>query len=350
MHSPPRMRVDIHNHVIPERALDVLHSDPVYRVAIVDGRWRGGNHPAFELDPSFRHAEAKLDQLERNSIDGAVLSAAPPLFCYETGATAGERICRAANEGMRSFAAAAPGRLWWLAHVPLQAPDRAVTVLADAAEAGCVGVQVGSSVNGTRLDDPRLAPFWAAADNLGLPVVIHPDPSYSIHDGLEAFYLRNVIGMPLETTIAVKRLISAGVLPAHPRVQVVLLHGGGYFPYQAGRLRHARTVRGELSELGADPWEALGQLWFDVITHDAQALRYLVNRVGEERVVLGTDLPFDMALPEPVDAVERAVGSDTLNWISERNPARLFGLDTGATRGSNEELQASQGRGRGVLG
>jgi aminocarboxymuconate-semialdehyde decarboxylase len=322
------VKIDVHNHVIPAQTLGVLRSDPVYRVSIRDGRWHGGNHVDFALDASFVDPSAKLAQLERNAIDGAVISAAPPLFYYELDEGAGEALCRAANEGMREFAAEAPGRLWWMAHVPLQATERAAALLEEAAAGGCVGVQIGSNVAGARLDEERFEPFWAAAEHLGMPVTIHPDPSYSANDGLGPFYLANVIGMPLETTIAVKRLIGAGVLSRHPGLRLLLVHGGGYFPYQAGRMRHARTVRPELAAAPQDPWDALDQLSFDVITHDVHALRYLVERVGLERVLLGTDLPFDMTLPEPLRHVEDAVGTAAVREIAERNPARLFGIRT----------------------
>jgi aminocarboxymuconate-semialdehyde decarboxylase len=320
------LRIDVHNHVIPDRALRRLRSDPVYRVAIRDGRWQGGNHVDFALEESFVDPGAKLAQLERNTIDGAIISAAPPLFYYELDEGAGEVLCRATNEGMREFAAEAPARLWWMAHVPLQAPERAAALLEEAVGDGCVGVQVGSCVAGARLDEERFEPFWAVAERLGVPVTIHPDPSYSANDGLGPFYLANVIGMPLETTIAIKRLIGGGVLARHPGLRLVLLHGGGYFPYQAGRMRHAGSVRPELAAAPRDPWQALDQLSFDVITHDVDALRYLVERVGLERVLLGTDLPFDMALPEPLRQVEDAVGAEAVPEIAERNPVRLFNI------------------------
>jgi aminocarboxymuconate-semialdehyde decarboxylase len=322
------VRIDVHNHVIPARVIEVLRGEPAYRVSIEAGHWRGGNHVDFQLSDSFVEPEAKFAELERNGLDGAVLSGAPPLFYYELDPEAGETLCRAVNEGLRDFRNADPSRLWWLAHLPLQDPERAVRLLEEEARTeACVGIHIGSSIRGARLDEEHFETFWAAAERMQLPVVIHPDPSYSAVDGLGPFYLENVIGMPLETTITIKRLISAGVLERHPRAQVVLLHGGGYFPYQAGRLNHARTVRRELAG-SPNPWNAFGQLWFDVITHDAEALRYLVSRAGIERVVLGSDLPFDMALAEPARGVEQALGGDALHQIAEVNPVRLFHLSS----------------------
>jgi aminocarboxymuconate-semialdehyde decarboxylase len=154
-------------------------------------------------------------------------------------------------------------------------------------------------------------------------VTLHP-AYVERHAGLQDFYFENVLGFLFETSIAIERLISAGVLDRHPELQIVLVHGGGYFPYQGGRLRHARTVRKELADAPEDPWEYLDRIWFDIVTYDAAALRYLVERVGGGRVVVGTDLPFDMALPEPMRLLADAVDGDTAERIAEVNPAALY--------------------------
>src|SRR5205807_2493949 len=113
-----------------------------------------------------------------------------------------------------------------------------------------------------------------------------------------------------------ERLICAGVLGDHPGVRFLLVHAGGYFPYQAGRLRHARTVREELSSAPEDPWAFRGQIMADTITHDRDALSYLVARMGAENLVMGTDLPFDMATPHPVDALNEAVDTETARQVA----------------------------------
>jgi aminocarboxymuconate-semialdehyde decarboxylase len=177
--------------------------------------------------------------------------------------------------------------------------------------------------DGRRIDAPEFEPFWTQAERLGLPVTLHP-AYVERHPGLRDFYFENVLGFLFETSIAVERLICAGVLDRHPQLEIVLVHGGGYFPYQGGRLRHARTVRGELADSPEDPWAYLDRIWFDIVTHDAAALRYLVERVGAGRVVVGTDLPFDMALPEPMRLLADAVDADTAARIAEANPAALY--------------------------
>jgi aminocarboxymuconate-semialdehyde decarboxylase len=318
------VRLDVHNHAIPERAIELLNADPVYGATVRDGVWQGGVHVPFDVVPSFVDPAAKLAELEAAELEGAVVSVSPTLFYYHVDAEAGEAMARAVNAGLEEFAAARPDRLRWMASVPLQAPERAVAVLEEAAAAGAVGVEIGTAVGRERrLDDPALEPFWAAAERLALPVMLHPAYT-NPHPGLADFYLENVIGFPLETTIAIERLICAGVLDRHPELRVVLLHAGGYFPWQAGRLRHARTVRPELTDSPRDPWSFVGQVLLDPITHDPGALRFLVEKAGAENLVLGTDLPFDMATPAPIAALRAACDEATVALIAEHNPATLY--------------------------
>ena len=318
------MRVDVHNHVLPEPAVDLLTSEDVYRVEIQGTLITGGNHPPYELVGSFRDPRAKLAELESNGLDAAVVSVSPTIFYYELELAAGEAMCEAVNAGLAGFCRHDADRLRWMAHVPMQDPARAAATLERQAGAGCVGVEIGTSISGGRLDDERFEPFWATAERLEMPVMLHPAYNEP-HAALAPYYLQNVIGNMLETTIAVERLICAGVLARHSRLELVLLHSGGYFPYQAGRLRHAGTVRPELEGVG-DPWSYLSRLWFDIITHYVQALRYLISRVGAERTVMGTDLPFDIAPPRPVEQLQAAADAATVRRIAEDNPAKLYGF------------------------
>jgi len=318
------MRIDAHNHAIPERVLELLRTEPVYRTRIEDGRFVRGA-AGFAIAASFRDPDAKLVELRAKGLEAAVVSAAPPLFFYDVDPRAAESLCRATNEGLRDFTAAHPDRYRWMAHVPMAAPERATEVLAEAVGAGAVGVEVGTSIAGRRLDEEDFEPFWAAAETLGVPVMLHPaynEPSR----GLDPFYLQNVIGNLLETTIAAERLICAGVLDRHPRLRLLLVHGGGYYPFQGGRLRHAAIVRPELRSAPRDPWVYRGRVLVDTITHDVESLRFLLSRMGAENVVMGTDLPFDMATPEPLAELAGAADAATARMVAEDNPARLFGM------------------------
>jgi aminocarboxymuconate-semialdehyde decarboxylase len=330
------VRIDVHNHAVPQQAIDLLNRDPVYGVSVSAGRWRGGPHPDFDLLDSFVDPDAKVAELEERELEGAVVSTSPTLFYHHVGPEPGEAMARAVNAGLAEFAGARPDRLSWMASVPLQAPDRAVAVLGDAVAAGCVGVEIATAAGPEQpLDDPALEPFWAAAERHGLPVMLHP--SYTVaHPRLDDYYLENVVGFPLETTIAAERLICSGTLDRHPRLRLVLVHAGGYLPWQAGRLRHARTVRPELEGSPADPWSYLGQIVVDPITHDPDALRYLIAKVGAANIVMGTDLPFDMATPRPMTALLEACDAEIAARIAERNPAELYGLVAASSTGPGQ--------------
>jgi aminocarboxymuconate-semialdehyde decarboxylase len=191
--------------------------------------------------------------------------------------------------------------------------------------AGAVGAQIGTSVAGTPLADAGLDPFWRAAEQHDMALMLHPAYN-NPHPGLEGYHLQNAIGNQLETTVAAERLIVTGVLDRHPGLRLLLVHAGGYLPWQAGRLRHAATVRAELADAPPDPRAYFGRVFADTITHDAAALRFLVDRVGADNVVMGTDLPFDMATPEPVAALEEALDPETARTVMEVTPRRLFRL------------------------
>lgn len=320
------MRVDVHNHAIPARVLDLLRRDPVYRVTLEPEYISGGNHIRFYLDPTFIDPEAKLRDLESRGLQGAVVSAAPkPLYYYELEAGPAERLCRETNLGLAEFCEVAPERYRWMAHVPLQEPALAAKMLEQAAEAGSRGVLVGTSIAGRRPDGPEFEVFWSAAERLQQPVLLHPayvDP----HGVFRQYFFESVIGNLLETTITLESLICSRVLDRHPELTVIAVHAGGYFPYQAGRLRHCCTNRPELADAPPDPWAYVGQIKFDTITHDVKALTYLIDRVGAENVLVGTDLPFDVAPPRPMDELLAATDEATARIIAEENPARLFGF------------------------
>jgi aminocarboxymuconate-semialdehyde decarboxylase len=320
------MRVDVHNHAIPQSLLDLYREEPRYGVTVTGGHWQGRGHVDFHFSRSFSDPVTKLAELARAGLDGAVLSLSPTDFHYELDSELAAAAARAANAGLAAMAGASPERLTWMATVPLQDAELAAGVLDDAVRDGARGVEVATALPGHRLDEPRFGPFWAAVDRLGVPVMLHP--AYNAANlSLDAYYLNNVVGNLLETTVAVERLICAGVLDLYPRVRLLLVHGGGYFPWQAGRLRHAAGVRAELASSPVDPWAYLDRLWFDSITHDVATLALLVSRVGKERVVMGTDLPFDMAPPDPMSQLSAAVDAHAATAIAEHNPAELFGLN-----------------------
>ena len=314
----------MHNHAVPREAVELLRAGDGYPIT-VEGDVMEADRVRAELTPVFLDPAAKLEQLAGVGLDAAVVSASPALFAYEADEERGATLCRAVNRGLADYCAHDPARLRWLAQVPLQAPDAAVELLIEAARAGAVGAHLGTSVAGRPLADAGLDRFWAAAEEHDITLMLHPAYN-NPHPGLHGYHLQNAIGNQLETTIAAERLIVSDVLDRFPRLRLLLVHAGGYIPWQAGRLRHAAAVRDELADSPADAYAYFGRMFADTITHDAAALRFLVERVGAENIAMGTDLPFDMATPRPVAALEEAVEPEAARRIMEETPRRLFRL------------------------
>jgi aminocarboxymuconate-semialdehyde decarboxylase len=318
------VRWDVHNHAVPREAVELLRGADGYPIK-VEGDFMEADRVRAELTPVFLDPAAKLEQLEQLGLEAAVVSVSPALFAYETDDDRGAALCRAVNSGLGDLCAHDASRLRWIAHVPLQAPDAAAELLAEAAGAGAVGAQIGTSVAGTPLADGGLDPFWTAAEEHDMALMLHPAYN-NPHPGLEGYHLQNAIGNQLETTIAAERLIVTGTLERHPGLRLLLVHAGGYMPWQGGRLRHAATVRAELADSPPDPYAYFGRIVVDTITHDAAALRFLLERVGADNLAMGTDLPFDMATPQPAAALEEAVDAETARRVMEETPRRLFRL------------------------
>jgi aminocarboxymuconate-semialdehyde decarboxylase len=189
-----------------------------------------------------------------------------------------------------------------LANVPMQDARAAAGELERCVSRhGFRGAMIATNVAGANLDEARFDPFWQKAQELNVPVVLHPFAVVG-PERMERYYLGNALGNPTDTTIAAASLIFGGVLDRFPNLQIVLMHGGGFLPYQYGRLDHARDVRPEPGQNGAGmPRDYLRRFLFDSIVFSPRVLRYLVDAVGADRVLLGTDYPFDMGDYTPTE-------------------------------------------------
>lgn len=328
------MRTDIHTHFIPRQVIDEARGGSALDgVAIQqrDGReWlvhRQGHR--YPLAPEFWDLDAKLQHMDHLRIDACVLSVAPSLLFYWLEAGPAQEFCRQANDALAGFVAQAAGRLYGLAAVPLQEPEAAAAELRRAVlDLGFKGAQIGTTMEGIPLDDPQFEPFFAAAEALDVPVLVHPYYVAGKRAEFAEFYLINLVSYPLSTGMAASRLILSGFLDRHPGLKVVLAHGGGFMPYQAGRLDHGFRVRAETkARIDSPPSSYLRRFHYDTITHAGLPLKFLVELVGADRVVLGTDIPFDMAdLRFEEHLAAAGFDEKTLQAINGGNAGRLFGL------------------------
>ncbi len=193
---------------------------------------------------------------------------------------------------------------------------------------GFPGIYVGADIGGIDLDDEMFEPVWDEIEAQGLVVVLHP-AGFTHAERLTDYYLVNVIGMPLSSTLAVTRMILGGVFERHPALEMLVVHGGGYLPLSAARTDHAFRHRPELrAHIDRLPSEYLHRLHFDITVFDPGAIDHLVTTYGADRVLLGTDYPFDMGLPDPLALVAEARLSEAeRDLIAGGNAARLFRLE-----------------------
>ena len=199
------------------------------------------------------------------------------------------------NDCLAEFASASGGRIVGLASVPLQDPESAARELRRAIEElGFRGAQIGTSVEGVPLDDARYAVFFKEASELHVPLMIHP---YAVgkRERMEDFQLNNLVGNPMDTCLSAARLILSGFLDRYPELKIILPHGGGYLPYQIGRLDRGYFARPGKNLCEHAPSEYLKRFYFDTILFDPKPLKFLFDLVGAERLMVGTDLPFDVA-------------------------------------------------------
>lgn len=287
------------------------------------------------LDPELLDLDWHLAEMRRQGVARRALAVPPFLLQYALPAGEGARWARAINDGIADAIAPYPDAFTGFATVPLPDVPAAVTELERAvAELGFHGVEIATNIAGVELDDRRLEPFWDAAQRLGTPILVHP------HDVAGAnrmgdYYLRNLVGNPVETAVAGARLLFGGVLERYPDLAIVLSHGGGVLPHLIGRLRHGYEVRPEARARASAPTEHLRRLYYDTIVFDAGVLRHLVETVGASQVVLGTDSPFDMGEPDPVAFVRGAgLADDDVHRILGNGDALLARVDAATRRGS----------------
>lgn len=222
------------------------------------------------------------------------------------------------NDAMISLARQLPDRFVALPSLPMQDTELAIAeVKRLAAYPQVAGLAIGTHISGVDLDAGALTPLWQAIEEVGLPLLLHPPGAVAGADRMGAYHLGNLIGNPLESTVALGRIVLSGLLDRFPRLRFLFVHGGGFTPYQIGRWDHAWRVRKDTSQFASrPPSEYLrDQCYFDSLTHDADALQFLGNRVGWSHVLLGTDYPWDMGTMSPLESLG-AVGLDDTTWSS----------------------------------
>jgi aminocarboxymuconate-semialdehyde decarboxylase len=263
--------------------------------------------------------EERLRDMDAMGVDLQVLSPSPNQYYYWADVDLAKEIVRVQNEHVAATCATNPERFVGLGTLALQHPELSVEQLNEAVKTlGLKGVEISTAVNGLDLSDAKFETFWAKADELGCVVFIHPLGT-SLGERVNQFYLTNIIGQPLETTIALSNLIFGGVLDRNPGVKIVAAHGGGYLPAYIGRSDHGYFVRPEAGGIRKKPSEYLKQIYFDSLVYAPEQLRALIAQVGAAQIVVGTDYAFDMGDYGVHELIE------SLNTLSEDECAMILG-------------------------
>lgn len=258
--------------------------------------------------------DRRVAELDRMGLDHQVLSGWIDLTAYELPPETGSRYARIHNESLAEEAAKAPERFSAIGTVPLQDATAAVNELDHAMRTlGMKGVELATTVDGRYIDEAGLDDFWAAAQALGAFIVLHPMRPLEGID-LRRYFMENMIARPAESTIALAGLIFSGVFERFPNLKVCVVHGGGFAPYQIGRMDAGYHQKPNLAgkHITKPPSDYLQQIYVDTVVHNHAALRYVVDLLGGDRVMLGTDYPFEMGSLDPVEFVRDAGLDDSV--------------------------------------
>ena len=332
---PSSPTIDIHAHiVVPQAAkLGQPHVD-IKRIPLAhfaDAYSKEINaQQEKDVGEVMTTIDRRLRDLDSMGIDIQVVAPAPGQNYYTVDAKIAEQAHRLANDGVAEYCSRKPDRFVGLGVVTLQEPEIAVRELDYIMNhLKLRGVEILTNVDGQELSDEKFRPFFAKAEALGAFIMMHPNV-FTHGDRLTHYYLNNVLGNPLETTLALHNLIFSGTLARFPDLKLMAVHGGGYLPGYSGRIDHAWGARKDShADLPLPPTTYLRQVYLDTVVFSYHQLAYLIDVFGPDRILMGTDYPFDMAEYNPVGHIAGVQGMDelTLAQIAGGNAIRVLGLD-----------------------
>ena len=301
--------VDIHAHVNIPAAWE--HMTPYFdasKIAMV--KYSNDETRALNMKQDKDRTEAMKDRddrirvLDAMGIDMQVVAPIPFQCWYQSPDEHCVKGSQIVNDGIAEWVGGAADRFVGLGTVPMTVPDEAAAELRRCmTELNMKGVQILTNIDGAEVSDPRFEPFWKAAEELGALVMIHPN-GFSQGDRFQDYYFANVMGNPLETSLALAHLIFSGTMEKFPKLKVLGVHGGGYLPAYSGRIDHAWGARQDSrAGLPRPPTEYLKRMYFDSVVFTPDQLEYLVSQYGADHIVMGTDYPYDMADYDPVEHI-----------------------------------------------
>jgi aminocarboxymuconate-semialdehyde decarboxylase len=323
--------IDVHTHMFTRRWLELLraHGDPYGVQVRPDGReeiFRGSTPVVFPQPGHFDY-DLRIEAMDAAGIDVSIVSLTCPNV-YWGGEEISSEAARESNRSMAQAQRTHGDRIRWFASLPWEYPERAIAELARSCDEGAVGVMVIANIDGRSLTEAAFAPIWAEIDRRRLPVLVHPGepPGTDLMD-MGAYDLSWSVGFMFDTTLAFTRMIFDGFLDRYPDLKLIAAHGGGTLPYLVGRFEKGDEVElPSRRRMTAKPTEYLRRIWYDCITYDPGALRYLISVVGADRVLFGTDWPHQVHDVVGSLANTAALPPDQRDAIRGTNALQLFGL------------------------
>lgn len=314
--KPDAFTVDIHCHVHIQAAAEV--AQPHFRADMEPSALFASEltqqinqRQIADRMPHLTTVGQRLTDMDRMGIDLQTIIPTPFQAYYWLDPDVGMKAARLVNDGLAEIVDGTPDRFAAFGTVPLQDADMAVAELERGVRTlGLKGFQILTNVNGTEISNPQLDKFWAKAQELDTLIFIHPN-GFTTTDRFRDHYFNNVIGNPLETTIAVHRLIFDGVMERYPDLRILLAHGGGYLPAYSGRIDHVWGAREDGRQyIPKPPTSYLRKMWLDTVVFTPHQLGYLIGLYGADKIVMGTDYPYDMGDYDPVGLVDSVDGLD----------------------------------------
>ena len=329
------MKIDIHTHILPENWPN-LKEEFGYGGWVSMEHHDPGSAKMLNDNEFFRTVEAncwdpniRMKECDYHAVDVQVLSTVPIMFSYWSEPNDALVLSKILNDHISKIIDQFPNRFLGLGTIPMQNPEIAVWELERCVkDLNLAGVQIGSNINGKNLNDDSLFPVFEAAADLGAAIFIHPWDIMGKNE-MEKYWLPWLVGMPAETSRAICSMIFGGVFERLPNLRVAFAHGGGCFPATVGRIQHGFDVRPELCAVDnkVDPLDYLGKFWVDSLVHDADALDFLIKKMGENKIALGTDYPFPLGELEPGKLIESAnYTNDTKDKLLFQNALDWLGL------------------------
>ena len=325
--------IDVHGHLLVPEANALAAGHP-REAADAAAERESFNAHSIEINqaqikrvfPQLTDVDQRLEDMAASQVTHQIVGPMP-MHRYWAEPDLAYALTRTINEAVAAHCHKSPTQLHGLGTLPLQHPDLAVTELEYAVhDLGLRGISVSTNVDGRELADPDFDPIWEAAADLGAVVFIHPW-GCSLGARLGQNFLGNTVGQPVETTLALSHLIFAGTLDKHPTLKLLAAHGGGYLPTYIGRSDHAWHNRPDAQACAEPPSSYLRRINYDALVYTPEALRHLIEAVGTDRVMLGSDYPFDMGVTDGVARIREAGLEETdVTRLLSTNAASLFGL------------------------